>query len=199
MYEQKLIEKPIVSFYLQRNTDARKNDGGAIIFGGSDPKHYTGNFVYVPVSHRGYWQFRVDRINLGTNRVLCKSGCEVMADTGTSLIYGPADDVRIINSALGRTSTAFGLVSVDCNQIDTFPTVSFQLNGNLFDLLGSDYILLIGSGRSKVCISAFSTIDGMFMGNENLPHWILGDIFLSKYYSEYDLDKHRIGFALAVH
>lgn len=199
MYEQKLIEKPVVSFYLQRNKDVRDKDGGAIIFGGSDPKHYTGNFVYVPVSKTGYWQFRVDNILVGKRRTICKFGCEVMADTGTSMIYGPPDEIRLINGALGETGAAYGLVSVNCDTIDSLPSVTFHINETPFILLAADYILRIGSGRSAVCVSSFAIIDRVFLAGENLPHWILGDMFLSKYYSEYDMEKHRIGFALAVH
>ena len=47
-----------VKYLLSRN--AKDPKGGEIMLGGSDSKYYEGNFTYVPVSQKGYWQFKMD-------------------------------------------------------------------------------------------------------------------------------------------
>lgn len=54
MVEQGLVKEPVFSFWLNRN--AEEEEGGEIVFGGVDPKHYKGKHTYVPVTQKGYWQ-----------------------------------------------------------------------------------------------------------------------------------------------
>lgn len=54
MVEQKLVNEKVFSFWLNRNAD--DTNGGELVLGGVDPKHYKGDHTYVPVSRKGYWQ-----------------------------------------------------------------------------------------------------------------------------------------------
>merc|ERR1719153_365902 len=118
MVNQGAIESPVFSFYLSRNPSAQV--GGEVVLGGSDPRYYSGNFTYVPVSKKGYWQFAMDGAKLG-NDTFCVGGCQAIADTGTSLIAGPSDEVQRINEKLGGMPVVGGEYVIDCATIPTLP------------------------------------------------------------------------------
>ena len=110
MMEQKLIDKNMFSFWLNRtsNEDGTASVvGGELVFGGSDPKHFIGEHTYAPVTREGYWQIKMDDFKVaGRSLGVCEGeqGCQVIADTGTSLLTGPSEVVAKINNYIGAHS-----------------------------------------------------------------------------------------------
>ncbi len=46
--------------YIDRKSNPDSDEGGEIIFGGSNPDHYEGDIHYIPVTRKAYWQFHAD-------------------------------------------------------------------------------------------------------------------------------------------
>ncbi|MED6144500.1 AP4A phosphorylase [Stylosanthes scabra] len=112
MIQQGLVKDPVFSFWLNRNPN--EEQGGEIVFGGVDPAHFKGEHIYVPVTQKGYWQFNMGDVLIGSKPTgYCAKGCAAIADSGTSLLAGPTAIITEINQAIG----ASGIVSQQCKSV----------------------------------------------------------------------------------
>ncbi|KAI0053541.1 Asp-domain-containing protein [Auriscalpium vulgare] len=183
MVNQGLIDEPVFSFRLGDSED----DGGEAIFGGIDPKAYSGKITYVPVRRKAYWEVELEKVSFGDD-VLELENTGAAIDTGTSLIALPTDVAEMLNTQIGAKKSWNGQYTVDCAKVPDLPDLSFYFNGDAYPLKGSDYILEV----QGTCISAFTGLD------INLPGgslWIIGDVFLRRYFTVYDLGRNAVGFA----
>ncbi|CAK9858929.1 unnamed protein product [Sphagnum jensenii] len=183
MLSQGLVTQPVFSFWLNR--DASQENGGELVFGGVDPKHFQGTHIYTPVTRKGYWQFNMGDVLIGGESTdYCKGGCAAIADSGTSLLAGPSVCDHLPNSN--------GDSTVDCSSLASMPDVAFTIGGNIFTLTPAQYILQIGQGSQAQCMSGFTGLD---IPPPAGPLWILGDVFMGVYHTVFDYGNTRLGFA----
>jgi len=138
MLDQGLLPVPVFSFWLNRDASEEGELGGELTFGGVDPSRFEGERTWSPVTRRGYWQFKMDSLTVGTSvdpdnddgnnekkekkennssvpashfaYEACRAGCQAIADSGTSLLVGPSEEIAAINAAIG----AEGLLPAEC-------------------------------------------------------------------------------------
>jgi cathepsin D len=192
---QNLVTDKVFSFWLNKNPTGAK--GGELVLGGTDSTRYTGTPTYVPLTNETYWQFKLDDISVReTSLGYCGStGCVAIADTGTSLIAGPTAQMKALNLKLGAITVVNGEAILSCKEIPLMPDVTFTLNGKKFTLTPSQYVLKETSGNSTECISGFLGID---IPTPPGPLYILGDVFISTYYTIFDYGNKQVGFAPAI-
>lgn len=187
MVAQGLVKEPKFAFWLNRDLSGNKQ-GGEITLGGTDSAHYTGDLTPIKLTNETYWQFEVDSIDIGTTNYGAK--VQAIADSGTSLLAGPKDIVTKIQTAIGAKPFLNGEYTVDCSKLATMPDIDITLAGKKFTLTPNDYVLKV----ETECLSGFMGLD---LPPQLGPQWILGDVFMGKFYTVFDAGAKTVSFATA--
>ncbi|KAI8967752.1 endopeptidase [Mycotypha africana] len=186
MVNQDLVDEPLFSFWL---ADSGDSEGGELMLGGTDPRHYRGELIWSDVRRKGYWEITLEDIKFGGEYInLDTVGAAI--DTGSSLLVVPTTVADLINRELGAEKNWAGQYVLECNKVPDLPEFCFVFSGHDFCLKGEDYVLQV----QNQCISGFM---GMDIPAPAGPLWIVGDVFLRKFYSVYDLGNNRVGLAPA--
>lgn len=202
MYAAGDMAEPVFAFYLYRQPNPSflavspaDVEGGVLLLGKVEPAFYTGEITYAPVTRKAYWQFDLDAVDVGETRVA--TATSAIADTGTSLLVGPTVQVRLLLASLGVKEQPAGGSSgtVPCNKVAELPTLTFTIAGRRFELSGEEYTLKVSTFGQTVCMISITAMD---VPPPAGPLWILGDTFLTKYFTVFDFGLDRVGFARAV-
>jgi hypothetical protein len=199
---------PQFSVFLSRFEDG----SSTITFGGHDKEKVDSDFEWAPVAMAklGYWQVQLKTIRIG-DTVLedCAEGdCRAILDTGTSLLGVPRQAARSMHRLLARPAASEGKAAseIDCRQVPGF-SIDFVLAiEGAADVKVSvpveDYsrpqpinMTTPNNGSSLVCRSLLLPIDMPAPLGPKV--FILGEPFLRRYVTVYDLAEKRVGFALA--
>jgi len=176
----KVLDENVFAFALGNNAD------GELLLGGVDETKYSGEFAYVPVSSKSYWEVALDGVSIDGSAMT--SSVKAIIDSGTSLLAGPKADVEKIAKAVGATPLVAGEYTIPCDA--TAPDIDFIFGGKTYALQLADYVINSGG----MCLFGMTGID---IPAPNGPLWILGDVFMRKYYVKFDIDNARVGLALA--
>jgi len=180
LLEKGHIKEPVFAFYLGNNAP------GELVIGGVDPKHFIGEISYVPLKSATYWALELESMKVGDASVT--SITTAIIDSGTSLLAGPVEEVKAIAEKIGAKKFVSGEYTVDCKA--TLPDLTFQFAGKSYTLQGHDYIL----EEQGTCLLAIMGID---VKTPIGSLWILGDVFMRKYYTVFNFKEKKVGFALS--
>jgi len=190
LVEQQQVDQDLFSFYLNRDQSA--SVGGSLNIGGIDADHYTGNIVYHDVVMEKYWTLELESVSYDGKDIGVKAS-RAAIDSGTSLIAAPTAIAEQINKLIGATHVAGPEYMVDCSTLDSLGDISFSFGGHEYKLSPNDYVLKVTELGQTICLSGFMGID--------IPAfpdlWIVGDVFMGRYYSVFNYGNKTVGFAEA--
>lgn len=194
--KQGLLTQNCYSFYYSK----LPRQESALVLGAPDPVLFRGGMRYLKVSRALYWEVELKDIKIGNEFLhVCDDGpCKAVVDTGTSLLTGPSDDISAVLNRLNIES--------DCSTVNDLPVITYILKDEErtyeFPIEPDFYVVKSNSRdedepeQSKYCKPGFMALD---VPAPRGPLWILGDIFMRKYYTVFDRDYNRLGFGEAYH
>jgi len=181
MMEAGALHKPIFSVFLS-DSDVENSE---ITFGDIKQDHMATEMFWEPVSRdTGYWQVQIQDITINNRKQQLCNDCQVAVDTGTSQLAGPTD---VINDLSRRLN-----VKQDCSNYKELPQLGFVMGEHILNLNPQDYV----DKGSDGCEVSLMQLD---VPPPNGPLFIFGDPFLRKYYTSYDRESNKVGFATAKH
>jgi len=184
---QGLVEEAMFSFYLGNSA----TDFGELLLGGMDTKKFTGDLTWVPLKAATYWEITLAGLNIGSTNYIASGGVNAIVDSGTSILTGPSESVKAIAAKLGAKEIIEGEYMLKCNY-ESLPNMDFVIDGKIYTLTPQDYLIPDGD----LCLLGLMALD---IPAPTGPLWILGDVFMRKYYTVWDVKNEKIGFALANH
>jgi len=185
-----------------------------VVFGAVNQTRYTGCLEWHPVSKNRpkdkkgkevvFWMIELDGVGLGGTEL--DSTPVAVLDTGTSFVVGPSDAVAriaLVNHCTCLRYNEKGQIDdgseVDCGDAGGFDIalidckgrffpVEFRLNEHEYTLEKEDLVYEVETKEGNFCVLRVEASD-------TSPGWVLGDVFLNKYYTVFDYGNRRLGFA----
>lgn len=183
--ESHVLKRPVFGVFLSYSDD----ETSEVTFGDANQEHLASELFWVPAGGTsGYWEVQIDDIYIGKKaQNLCRN-CRVAVDTGTSELAGPSRIVDQIRRRLG--------VMPDCSNYKSLPKIGFAVQGRILSLDPEDYVDRYDEDGVKNCQASLMDLD---VPPPKGPLFVFGIPFLQKYYTLYDHENSRVGFAVAKH
>ncbi|KAJ3315908.1 hypothetical protein HDV04_000115 [Boothiomyces sp. JEL0838] len=161
---------------------------GEVDFGGFDPLRYDEPIFWVPIQPNSFlWQISLSSIVLNDtqNAMASTSPILYLVDTGSPTMGIPKAVFDIMNRQIGAIVKQ-GYYYVPCANAASLTTIHFNFGSVSVPLTWKEQVLYESS--AQLCILTFQPVDS---GSQ----MIIGNGFLSAFYTSFDYTNNRIGFA----
>jgi len=185
----------LFAFYITSHPD--EDDESELTFGYYDESRYVaGTMHWHDVALKYFWALKLDDILInGVAMNLCEgvSDCLCTPDSGTT-------DMAMPTWAYNKFIDATYEPYTSCETEMDFGEITFVIDGILYPLRShkwNERVIKYDDELGGICRQRFSEQNILIPGNENLL--ILGDAFMTDYYSVFDRVTDRVGLAQVKH
>lgn len=84
-------------------------------------------------------------------------------------------------------------VAKDCSGLDQLPEIAFTIDGTKYPLAPEDYVLQVTQGKQTQCLLGIQSMDFP----EGFNYFIVGDVFMRRYPSYFNLNDNTVSFQVA--
>jgi hypothetical protein len=162
------------SFYLHSNPDK-----SYMVIPGMDSENWSTIDTHKVVEQK-YWALQLKTVAQGT-KTIDASKYKAVIDSGTSLLVGPKDLVSPLIDGIS--------VKSDCSNLDSLPDMTFTIDETPYTLTAKDYVLNV-QNQCLLGVQAMAFPAGF-------NYFILGDVFMRKYPSYFNLNDNSVSFQVA--
>ncbi|CAG9327885.1 unnamed protein product [Blepharisma stoltei] len=172
------------AFYL---TNVDNKAGSTLTLGGYESNLSQNDWVWHPLLSQTYWQIKLSGVSVN-GKAITGTNMKAIVDTGTSILVGDAPIVDQITKEIPEIKT-------DCSNIKSLPNVTITIDSTNYVLTPQNYVWKIFQDGIYECTSGWQAAN---FPSELANTLILGDLFISTYYTQFDMGNKRVGFATAI-
>ena len=188
------IDESIFSLSIGMNDQQSK-----ITFGGYDLEDFaTGPITWHNIDpYSVYWQVTMSEFHLkyGPHDTRNQNyRRDVIVDSGTSFVLLPTNDLYDLLDGIEQESGMLFIIDIipytwcSEDQYNMFPDMRFTIDNSVYFLPKESYV-----------IREYGMCTVMIMNNPLMSQWILGLNFFGNYYTVFDQENLKVGFAPSIH
>ncbi|EIW76951.1 acid protease, partial [Coniophora puteana RWD-64-598 SS2] len=191
-------DEPLMALHITRFSNVSgasdAEPGGSLTLGYTNSSLYTGAIEYHNLTTYPPWVIDLTEITVQGQSVAVPAGssANAMIDSGTELIYGPANVVanvyaNIPGSQLIQSGGLQGYYQYPC---DVSVDISLSFGGVSWPISSTHFRWLTDNPNPGQCTGAFAP-----QSSDQLTAWIIGDVFLKNVYAIFRYEPPAVGFA----
>ena len=180
LYSRRLIESNSFSVSLS------ETKGDQMVLGGVDASLALFSLSYYPLLDIAPWTIMVKSI-LIAHQPLSLAFPTLKIDLTTPYFLGSFSLIDQINTAIGH-------IPANCTDIAQFPNIILDMNINEYVITPEMYVIRTETDSGERCFSGFV---GKNMEEGLQETLVVGDAFVRKHYTHFDMQNKQVGFAFS--